>query len=687
VTTFIDFRYAKSISSVLLPDDQQETALVLDPKEENYIGLVFSLTPDPRKLLRVTNEHNQSVTSVMIEGDKSLSIRDADGQTVLKTPAGSLQSEKNNVIAFRLGPKIAGLKLRDTILEKEISFLNNGTGRLYLEFDDIEGSVRILGYNTGRSKQWAKLYYHRLGSEGLGVELVFDWHHLCSGIPLSGTMTTERLIEQGNYRLMFRSFVLDEEVAPLTDFAMSFSATGDADISLHITPPLYTRLNSETPNIGLFVCESLNVMPSIVARCNMMDSIIVPSGFASKAYRRSGVTCPIHIVPHGVDVDFYAPATKRTPLPRGRGFNFLAISTLVERKNIRHLVRAFLEEFRENEDVALFLFLRPEYNTTQNNVALEFDAWEKRYFLKSAPIFLGTGYLTRETLRDFYANADAYVMPSNEGFGLTLLEAMASGTPVIALNYGGVLDFINEENGYLVPTGGSFIANDMIEYAGDRFFEPDLKKLRAAMRRVFENREEAYKKGLKGRRNCEENYSWAKTAIELSKVIEKTYKSHKEKSKTILESEELKKKPTTLSWVLCVPDDMPISSAIKYLKYIKNVNTEVLCLFTRYARFEDIIRARQNGFLFHRWDGTQSNCKAIIQRVILTPWVGILYPNEKIVGSLERLFRFLETQPKEVYEILVLCPDSANESRFSRSRPVTSKPENRIFHEISISIS
>jgi hypothetical protein len=349
-------------------------------------------------------------------------------------------------------------------------------------------------------------------------------------------------------------------------------------------------------------------------------------------------------------------------------------------------VRAFLEEFRENEDVALFLMLRPEYGITQNNVALEFADWEHSYFRKSAPIFFSTGYITRETLRDFYANADAYVMPSNEGFGLTLLEALASGTPVIALKYGGVLDFVNDKNGYLVPTGRAYVSKDrnLISYTGDRFFEPDIKKLRAAMRHVFENREEAYEKGLRARRDCEKHYTWDQTAIEIANVLEKTHAPGLKRSIRISKWNDSKPQSVSLSWVLCVPDDMPIAQTVRYLRKRKTANNEVLCLFTRYARFEDVMLARKSGFLFHRWDGSYPNCKATIQSVILTPWVGILYPGEKIEGQLESLIAFLEAQPREVCEVLVACHNGSKEPRFIRSQAPTANPEKRIFKEINI---
>jgi glycosyltransferase involved in cell wall biosynthesis len=65
------------------------------------------------------------------------------------------------------------------------------------------------------------------------------------------------------------------------------------------------------------------------------------------------------------------------------------------------------------------------------------------------------GYLQGDDLAAAYASADAFVFPSSlESFGLVLLEAMASGLPVIAAQVGGVGDTVRAGvNGYSFPVG------------------------------------------------------------------------------------------------------------------------------------------------------------------------------------------------------------------------------------------
>lgn len=70
------------------------------------------------------------------------------------------------------------------------------------------------------------------------------------------------------------------------------------------------------------------------------------------------------------------------------------------------------------------------------------------------------GHLDKETLSDYYANADVFVHPNpREPFGIAPLEAMASGTATLAPNAGGLLSYATNENAWLVePTAEKFAA-------------------------------------------------------------------------------------------------------------------------------------------------------------------------------------------------------------------------------------
>ncbi len=96
-------------------------------------------------------------------------------------------------------------------------------------------------------------------------------------------------------------------------------------------------------------------------------------------------------------------------------------------------------------------------------------------------------------LAEWYRQARVSVLPSinkSEAFGLVLLEAMASGTPVIASNLPGVRNvFRNHEHGFLVKPGDVQVLAEKIAYC-------------------LENREAAAVMGSAARQWIEEHYSW-----------------------------------------------------------------------------------------------------------------------------------------------------------------------------------
>ena len=63
------------------------------------------------------------------------------------------------------------------------------------------------------------------------------------------------------------------------------------------------------------------------------------------------------------------------------------------------------------------------------------------------------GYVDKDTLRKLYSESEALIFPQVEDFGITPLESMASGRPVIAFNQGGALDtVVDKKSGILFKT-------------------------------------------------------------------------------------------------------------------------------------------------------------------------------------------------------------------------------------------
>lgn len=130
----------------------------------------------------------------------------------------------------------------------------------------------------------------------------------------------------------------------------------------------------------------------------------------------------VQVIPHGVAPDFNP--SHRSEQPYGR--YFFTVGTLQPRKNLRRLIEAFLQ--------------MPATSTTQLVIAgrtgwldealaqqvRDTPAGQRIHFL---------GYIPDAALYGLLASARAFVFPSlYEGFGMPVLEAMASGTAVVCSN-------------------------------------------------------------------------------------------------------------------------------------------------------------------------------------------------------------------------------------------------------------
>ena len=85
-----------------------------------------------------------------------------------------------------------------------------------------------------------------------------------------------------------------------------------------------------------------------------------------------------------------------------------------------------------------------------------YEAKAKNLGIDDGVVF--TGRVSNEELSRYYQSADVFVLPSidkSEAYGMTLLEAMAHGLPVVASNLPGVRSLVGEDRGLLVEPGDS----------------------------------------------------------------------------------------------------------------------------------------------------------------------------------------------------------------------------------------
>ncbi|MHB1598205.1 MAG: glycosyltransferase [Acidimicrobiales bacterium] len=180
------------------------------------------------------------------------------------------------------------------------------------------------------------------------------------------------------------------------------------------------------------------------------------------------------------------------------GFLFLFcfdVMSDVERKNPFGLLDAFGRAFAPGEGPVLVVKA-----VNGDRRAGEVERL-KREAGRRPDVIVLDHYLDRGEQSALMAACDCYVsLHRSEGFGLTLAEAMALAKPVVATAYSGNLDFMSQENSYLVPysPGEVPVAHDPYPH-GARWAEPDLDVAAASMREVYEHPETARARGARAR--------------------------------------------------------------------------------------------------------------------------------------------------------------------------------------------
>ncbi|MHA1277357.1 MAG: glycosyltransferase [Candidatus Helarchaeota archaeon] len=285
---------------------------------------------------------------------------------------------------------------------------------------------------------------------------------------------------------------------------------------------------SKRKEIQMTVFELTRIPKDWVRKCNRMSEVWVPNPFNVEIFSKSGVhKNKLQVIPHGVDVDFFRPDREPLDLKGLKGFNFLSIFQWNWRKGFVYLFKAFLQEFSPGDDVTLILKsylsdMSPRCQEELKN-AIRREMMNNGIRISPRIIFVG-GNLSDEEIARLYATADCFVLPScAEGWGLPYSEAMATGLPTIGTKWSGQTYFMNDENSYLIDIDG-------LEHVHDYRYEhyhhymkwsiPSVSHLRKLMRRVYENRKEARRKGDRARKDMISKWTWKHAARRIINTLE-----------------------------------------------------------------------------------------------------------------------------------------------------------------------
>jgi hypothetical protein len=310
------------------------------------------------------------------------------------------------------------------------------------------------------------------------------------------------------------SLNLPKETNKILDELKLWKGKCDYLLSIGI-PPFFHMKGQYKRTIGLTMLEVDGIPGKWVEICNKMDEIWVPSTFNEDTFIKSGVQGEkVVVMPLGVDTGTFNPHGPRAVT--GKGFTFLTVCEWIPRKGYDILVDAYLQEFSDKDNVSLVIKShgRRNFDPDGTKILQEIKGFIGKSSKLSVPsIALISRILTTSQMAALYRSVDCFVLPTRgEGWNLPVLEAMASEIPVITTAWSGHMDFLNEENSYLIkvkelePVPRLGLSTDEI-YLGFRWAKPDVQHLRKLLREVYENRTEAFKKAKKARESIK-RLSW-----------------------------------------------------------------------------------------------------------------------------------------------------------------------------------
>ena len=297
----------------------------------------------------------------------------------------------------------------------------------------------------------------------------------------------------------------------------------DADVTIS-----FVGMNIEDLFQGLciqwIVFESTRIPVDVLRSAENADVVWVPTRWGRDVLIANGIPRnKIDVVPEGVDHTLFHPHSR---VQEDRPFRFLMVGKYEIRKSYPEIFTAFAAEFGNNPEVELVM--KSDYFKDGNIKAQQMIADLHSHGFENWR--LNWGYADIRNIARMYRTADVFLSaPRGEAWGLPIIEAAASGLPIISTMYSGHGEFLKPIKSSVISVDYDMGAVDCPEYMsyypfpdGDwgKWAIPRVDSLRQAMRTAYTNHKTLSRQALKNSKKIRGTFNWSASADRAVQALE-----------------------------------------------------------------------------------------------------------------------------------------------------------------------
>lgn len=265
-------------------------------------------------------------------------------------------------------------------------------------------------------------------------------------------------------------------------------------------------------NVQWIVFESTKIAEHILQVLRPADQVWVPSNWGQRVLIDNGIDANrITVVPEGVDSDLYHPYLKTTT---NRPFRFLMVGKYEQRKSFEELIQGFAQAYANQPDVELFIKSGTTFNSDERSQQL----LQKLDQLGLTNVSVWWGAMESEQIANLYRDSDVFVFPTKgEGWGLPLIEAAASGLPIITTMYSGQTEFLQPICDSILPVDYVMTPVDCPDFKAaypnpnndfGLWARPDIYSIANSMIVAKKQHSELQEKALKNSKYIRTQFTW-----------------------------------------------------------------------------------------------------------------------------------------------------------------------------------